>query len=137
MQAGRLSVFIEGMAVAVVDVEAVVEEERWRLWFFFWGVLVVRFRKLFIEWRLVGRIGSHDRTMLRSRLSVLPCMLRGGVKGEFLGGRSVGRRTAGMKSGDLRFLGLRGSVGKMISLLLGEGAEAWKGVEAVVGVGEK
>ena len=100
-------------------------------------MLIVRFRKLCIECRLVGRMGSLDMIMLRSRLSVLPCMLRGGVKGEFLGGRSVGRRTAGMKRGDLRFLGLRGRVGKMTSLLLGEGAEAWKGVEAVVGVGEK
>jgi len=36
-----------------------------------------------------------------SRLSVLPCTLRGGVRGEARCGREVGRRAAGMNMGDL------------------------------------
>lgn len=36
-----------------------------------------------------------------SKLSVLPCMLRGGVRGDARCGRSVGRRAAGMYMGDL------------------------------------
>ena len=39
---------------------------------------------------------------LSSKLSVLPCILRGGVRGDCRCGRSVGRKTAGTYKGDLR-----------------------------------
>ena len=42
------------------------------------------------------------RVSLSSKLSVLPCMLRGGVRGDCLCGRSVGRKTAGTYMGDFR-----------------------------------
>lgn len=49
-----------------------------------------------VERRLTGR-----PVAVPSRLSVLPWTERGGVRGEARGGRSVGRRTAGMYMGDL------------------------------------
>ena len=49
-----------------------------------------------VERRLMGRVASA----LLSRLSVLPCRERGGVRGEARSGRSVGRRAAGMYMGD-------------------------------------
>ena len=45
--------------------------------------------------------GLFPRESMFVKLSVLPSMLRGGVRGEGRGGRSVGRRTAGVYIGDL------------------------------------
>ena len=74
-----------------------------------------------------------------SRLSVLPCTLRGGVSGEERGGRSVGLRTAGTYIGDFgprSWRVARGKLGKM-ALLLGEDGDWFIGVATVELTGEK
>ena len=68
-----------------------------------------------------------------SRLSVLPCTLRGGVRGDERGGRSVGRRTAGTYIGDLgprNWRVAKGKLGKM-ALLLGDEGDWFIGVARV------
>lgn len=56
----------------------------------------MRLRVEAVERRLTGRLSPP----VRSRLSVLPWRLRGGVRGEGRCGRSVGRRAAGTYMGD-------------------------------------
>lgn len=55
-----------------------------------WSRFLSFFLPSAVERRLIGLFPSA-----LCRLSVLPCTLRGGVKGDGLFGRSVGRRAAG------------------------------------------
>ena len=74
-----------------------------------------------------------------SRLSVLPCTLRGGVRGDERGGLSVGRRTAGTYMGDLGPRNWRVASGKLgnTALLLGEEGDWFIGVATAEWTGEK
>lgn len=74
-----------------------------------------------------------------SRLSVLPCTLRGGVRGDERGGLSVGRRTAGTYMGDLGPRNWRVASGKLgnMALLRGEDGDWFMGVATAEWTGEK
>ena len=75
-----------------------------------------------------------------TKLSVLPCTLRGGVNGDERGGRSVGRRTAGTYIGDLgprSWRVARGKLGKMALLLQGDEGDWFIGVARAELTGEK
>lgn len=75
-----------------------------------------------------------------SKLSVLPCTLRGGVSGDERSGRSVGRRTAGTYIGDLgprSWRVARGRLGKTALLLLGDEGDWFIGVARAELTGEK
>ena len=71
-----------------------------------------------------------------SRLSVLPCTLLGGVRGDERCGRSVGLRAAGTYNGDFggrSWRVARGRLGKS-GALCGEAGDKFRGVPAVVSI---
>ena len=87
-----------------------------------------------LERLLVGLVRSTP-----SKLSVLPCTLRGGVSGDERGGLSVGRRTAGTYIGDLgprNWRVTRGKFGKN-ALLVGDEGDWFIGVATAELTGEK